>query len=137
MAGDHGKEARRRYYENYIGKPTNRQKKRKREIQQREKANGIVSDFPLGYCDLVHDVFGKRCINCGSKEHLTFDHHVPITSGGAFLHNAVPLCLACNSAKKDRDPADHYDGWKLAEITVLLWETRVEFESKFPEWAAA
>ena len=94
MAGDHGKEARRRYYENYIGKPTNRHKKRKREIQQREKANGIVSDFPLGYCDLVHDVFGKRCINCGSKEHLTFDHHVPITSGGAFLHNAVPLCLA-------------------------------------------
>ena len=137
MAGERGRELRRRYYANYIEKPANRRKAKKRAILQRERANGVVADFPLGYCDLVHEVFGRRCIVCGSTEQLTFDHHVPISAGGAFLHNAVPLCLACNSAKKDRLPQDYYGGWKYAEIAVLLWEARGEFDRRFPEWEAA
>ncbi len=53
------------------------------------------------------------------------------------LHNAVPLCMSCNSSKRTTPPEDFYDGWKLAEITVLLHETRDEYERRFGAEAAA
>jgi len=86
---------------------------------------------PLGYEDLVYEVFGARCTGCGTAGPLALDHHRPLRDGHPLLHNAVPLCSTCNARKSQRSPDAFYDGWKLAEITVLLWETRAAFDERF------
>ena len=45
--------------------------------------------------------------------------------------------MRCNNSKRATPPEEFYDGWKLAEITVLLWETRVEYDRRFGDEAAA
>ena len=43
---------------------------------------------------------GGRCVTCGSKERLEFDHVIPIALGGANTpRNLQLLCEGCNRAK--------------------------------------
>jgi hypothetical protein len=43
---------------------------------------------------------GGRCVTCGSKERLEFDHVIPVALGGAnTARNLQLLCEACNRAK--------------------------------------
>jgi 5-methylcytosine-specific restriction endonuclease McrA len=43
---------------------------------------------------------GGRCITCGSKERLEFDHVIPVALGGAnTARNLQLLCEGCNRAK--------------------------------------
>lgn len=50
--------------------------------------------------------FGHACVYCGRKmAHLTIDHIVPISHGGAHtLQNVVPACQSCNSKKHAGPP---------------------------------
>ena len=105
--------------------------------RRREAEYDIHVPVPLGYEDLVYEVFGARCAACGAEGSLTLDHHRPLADNHALLHNAVPLCARCNARKGQRRPEDFYDRWKLAEIAVLLWETRAEFERRFGGSVAA
>src|SRR5689334_14408610 len=42
------------------------------------------------------------CTQCGTTDHLTADHIVPLSRGGRTeLHNLQVLCLSCNSRKRD------------------------------------
>lgn len=52
--------------------------------------------------------FNYCCAYCGDKpERLDPDHVVPLSSGGPnTLSNLLPVCLACNSDKRDLDLAD-------------------------------
>ena len=92
---------------------------------------GVVDAFDPGIEDLVFEVFGRACLACGTSERITLDHHRPLRKGHALLHNAVPLCVACNKRKGNKNPETFYDGWKLAEILVGLHETRDRFEDRF------
>jgi hypothetical protein len=94
-------------------------------------AQGIDVPLPTGYDDLVLQVFGKRCARCGTDHGIELDHHQPLGEGYPLLHNAVPLCKSCNRRKHAKPPEEFYDSWKLAEIAVLLWETREEFDRRF------
>jgi len=43
------------------------------------------------------------CQHCGTTEHMSIDHIIPISKGGTnALANLQPLCLPCNIAKGDR-----------------------------------
>lgn len=48
--------------------------------------------------------YGNKCLRCGRKDvKLTIDHIVPISrNGDDIASNIQPLCLACNSGKRDK-----------------------------------
>ena len=48
---------------------------------------------------------GGKCAHCASKERITKDHIIPLELGGSdYALNLQPLCLSCNSGKRDRLP---------------------------------
>lgn len=53
--------------------------------------------------DLVWRRDQGRCVECGSNEHLEFDHIIPFAKGGANTYRNVQLlCEPCNRGKADR-----------------------------------
>lgn len=49
----------------------------------------------------------KKCLYCGKRGRLTFDHIIPIARGGAHsIDNLVMACLRCNQRKNARDPQE-------------------------------
>jgi 5-methylcytosine-specific restriction endonuclease McrA len=55
-------------------------------------------------------LYKSECAHCGSKENITQDHVIPIARGGSHSEgNLQPLCLSCNSSKKDKTMIE----WRL------------------------
>jgi 5-methylcytosine-specific restriction endonuclease McrA len=47
--------------------------------------------------------YKNRCAMCRSTKRLTRDHIIPISLGGDdSIENIQPLCLRCNSSKRNR-----------------------------------
>lgn len=48
----------------------------------------------------MFDLYGRKCLACGSVEDITIDHIKPIVKGGiTVLDNLQPLCRSCNATK--------------------------------------
>ncbi|MBU4140690.1 MAG: HNH endonuclease, partial [Candidatus Omnitrophica bacterium] len=46
---------------------------------------------------------GGKCVKCGSRENLEFDHIIPVVKGGSnTARNVELLCEKCNREKKDK-----------------------------------
>lgn len=46
---------------------------------------------------------GGKCVRCGARQYLEFDHIIPHAKGGAnTVNNVQLLCRKCNNFKKDR-----------------------------------
>lgn len=84
-------------------------KKIKRKISQ--KAYELYSDIPIGDGrkpipdDVKMTVWQRdngKCVKCGSRENLEFDHIIPVSKGGSnTVRNIELLCEKCNREKKD------------------------------------
>lgn len=47
----------------------------------------------------VAELYGAKCVNCGSGDEVEFHHIVPIALGGRDIpSNVVPLCYTCHKA---------------------------------------
>jgi hypothetical protein len=63
------------------------------------KRDPIPEDVKL----LVWSRDGGRCVRCGSKEELHFDHIIPVAKGGGNTSaNIQILCQTCNLKKSDK-----------------------------------
>jgi hypothetical protein len=76
--------------------------------------------------ELADDVwqrFGGVCFNCGQSLETARDMHLDHTRPLAFLWpldgTATALCGSCNSAKRDRAPADFYNADQLCKLASL------------------
>ncbi len=94
------------------------QKDRKRKLQKEVLKtlidNGeIFNEFnneeirrepiPQDVMDKVWNRDGGKCVQCGSQEHLEFDHIIPFSKGGATTYrNLQILCKKCNIEKSNK-----------------------------------
>lgn len=64
------------------------------------------------WMDLVESANGA-CVKCFRQEpdiRLTRDHIIPVIKGGTNdIRNIQPLCLSCNSAKRDRESINYLE----------------------------
>ena len=82
-------------------------KKLKKEVELLERLS--TQDFknkrpliPDGVKLFVFNRDEGKCISCGSKENLQFDHIIPIAKGGSNSEENVQLlCQQCNLKKSD------------------------------------
>ena len=67
------------------------------------KKDGSRTTIPMDIANAVWNRDGGKCVMCGSKENLEFDHIIPISKGGATtFRNLQILCKNCNTKKSDR-----------------------------------
>lgn len=64
----------------------------------------VYSNFTSTDWDNCLNHFDHKCAYCGKSEKLTQDHFIPLSHGGEYaLSNIIPVCLSCNSSKRDQD----------------------------------
>jgi len=78
------------------------------EIQDTEGSNQInIKHTRLIPSEIKKEVYkrdNRRCVKCGSKTNLHFDHDLPFSKGGTSLtsKNIKLLCMKCNLKKGAR-----------------------------------
>lgn len=72
----------------------------------------------------TRDLFNHKCAVCRCDDDLQIDHWYPLSKGFALSRtNAVLLCKACNLAKGDKLPTEHYDESVYRSIGSILTQT--------------
>lgn len=68
---------------------------------RRSYANVFISNKTVR--TTVIELYGDKCVRCGSGENIAMDHVIPITKNGKdHIDNLQPLCGSCNSKKGNR-----------------------------------
>lgn len=74
-----------------------------REHQYRAKRKNAKGNFTIDEWQEILNKNNNKCVICGSFEHLSIDHIIPITKGGTnYASNLQPLCRGCNSRKGNK-----------------------------------
>jgi hypothetical protein len=91
--------------------------------------------------DDIWERFGKKCFNCGtalpSAKKMHLDHTRPLALLWPLDETATALCGQCNSAKRDRYPADFYKKpGQLEALAELTGIPLVELQQPQPNLTA-
>lgn len=69
---------------------------------EKQEANGNRDAIPSEVRREVWRRDGGKCVKCGNRERLEFDHIIPVTKGGSnTARNIELLCEICNRSKSD------------------------------------
>ena len=64
------------------------------------RTGGVPESIPKSVKMYVWQRDGGRCVECGSKEKLEYDHIIPFSEGGSNTdRNLQLLCEPCNRSK--------------------------------------
>lgn len=74
--------------------------------KRRAAVKGAEGSFTVSEWLSLVKSFDNRCARCKRQApeiRLTIDHILPVTKGGSnYISNIQPLCVSCNSSKKDK-----------------------------------
>lgn len=88
-----------------------KQKELQNKVKNEMVENGLLPSIsvkrrekiPQDVKDAVWNRDGGKCVECGSKEKLEFDHIVPFSKGGSnTIRNLQLLCETCNRQKSNK-----------------------------------
>jgi len=100
------------------------QKLKKGEMEM----SGLVRDERKMY------VCEHCCIYCGSTDHLSLDHIIPVSKGGPDEgSNLVWACRSCNSSKGDKDIFYWYGLERMEEIPPMVLSKYLKMVYDFHE----
>ena len=64
---------------------------------------GLRKTIPKNVQDRVWNRDGGKCVQCGSREKLEFDHIIPVSKGGSNTYRNIQLlCESCNRSKSNK-----------------------------------
>lgn len=90
--------------------PARRRAKRRKKAKRNNGGQRISPTIPLWIQRCVDAACRRRCVGCGSRVDLVFDHIMPFAAGGlTTLFNLARLCDTCNMIKSDYWV--HPSGW--------------------------
>ncbi len=78
---------------------------KRRSYNQKRRARALAAGGAFSAHEWLElcEIYGNRCLACGSDEPLTVDHVVPLSCGGHNgIENIQPLCSTCNGRKGTR-----------------------------------
>ena len=81
-----------------------------KRISQRRRQTRMIGTITAKQWKQILLFYGRACAICHIPESevpLTIDHFIPISKGGNnYWYNVWPLCLSCNSKKRDKMPTE-------------------------------
>ena len=94
------------YIKHFVRQAESKLNRIKSEIEAFEnleqQPSGRRERIPEAVQILVYERDGGKCVKCGSKEKLHFDHIIPVSKGGSSTDlNIQLLCQRCNLKKHD------------------------------------
>jgi 5-methylcytosine-specific restriction endonuclease McrA len=108
---------------NHKWRQKNKEKIRIYKIKRENKKINLPSNLTSEQWEKINKSFNNCCAYCGKSGKMTVEHFIPISKGGEFtINNILPVCLSCNSSKKDRDFKKWY---KLQEFYSLEREKNI------------
>lgn len=85
----------------------NPKKHRQAKNRRRQRKRSLPSTLTAEEWEDTLDVFGHKCVYCGSSGELHQDHFVPVAMGGGYTaDNIVPACPECNHKKNATPPKE-------------------------------
>lgn len=92
----------------WLKTPRGKENQKLQNQRRRERKRAVETIWNKEKRDAV---IGQRsvCFNCGTSQHLTVDHIMPLSLGYPLCEfNAVVLCRECNSSKLNKHPRDFF-----------------------------
>jgi len=91
----------------------NRDKCNIKEQRRRARNKLLPNNLTSIQWEYIKTMFNNKCAYCGQQKPLAQEHFLALSKGGEYtLNNIIPVCLACNSSKKDKDFFIWYKDYK-------------------------